>query len=364
MMGPTILRSVEIGKIPTFANAPHENPMKFLKDLREYMELNQIKDDRRLALVDQCLKADVSTWWQVYRDYTRTYEEFHHHLLSKFWSKQTQRNVYWEIYSGKYEKNKKVGMATHFLQYVSSNMALVKPIEEEELIEIMSNHYSHEVQNIILSKNINTISDMEQLLRRLDARRQRDGYREDRVSWEYKEDKVRRDRPRDRPPPPKEREVQQHMPQLNWRSSDNDPRRRQAQGQGGWFSGPPQQQRHWGQRGNNRGNSRNNNGFDNRRRDEGRQENWENDPRQQWKPNGNTNQGKGSPNVPQGMRRDQQQNMRQISAMEMEHYQDDIPEELNFPSVPGYDMINCDQPPKKGKRRRQRKLKENHGGDN
>lgn len=235
------VRTGELGKLPTFSNASHESPVNYIESLEEYFRLNEMSNERKLALLESSIKANPSYWYKVYKRRIRTFAEFKKLFLSKFWSPDVQALVNMDIRTGSYNKYGQIDRATYFLQRVAQNFELSNPISEEEFVNVMTRHFSHEVQNIVLARGVTSIDGLESILRSLDTRISKSNKTEDASKGDKSKQDVRFSEGGKKTTP---KPVMYHNePRNRWRDERNDYGNNYHQG-GQWreerFHRPPQ----------------------------------------------------------------------------------------------------------------------------
>lgn len=78
---------------PIFNGSDHDQPMKFLRDLRNYCNAIDTDDYESRYIISQSLQGPESEWWQITESETDTWKNFEQRFTAGFWSEaRTKRN--------------------------------------------------------------------------------------------------------------------------------------------------------------------------------------------------------------------------------------------------------------------------------
>lgn len=72
-------------KAPKFKDEIEKNPVEFLEEMEKFFKIKNVKNDRRIILIEQALEGRASLWLETKLDIT-TYEEFKTSFLEEFYS--------------------------------------------------------------------------------------------------------------------------------------------------------------------------------------------------------------------------------------------------------------------------------------
>lgn len=167
-----IINVGESSKIPTFAGTPQEGPIKYLRQIIGYFKTNNIPEHRQLDILDSSFKNNANTWWNVYKSRVANFEEFVCCFRENFWNQNLQREIKLNIHHNDFDRNKG-DMSHYFLKRVAQNEELDNPMTDHELIQIVTNHFSTDVQTILMARNVQDITGMDLILKQLDAKKMR-----------------------------------------------------------------------------------------------------------------------------------------------------------------------------------------------
>jgi hypothetical protein len=106
-------RALPAPERPSFEGLRRQNPMKFLRAVEEYEHSFGLNSPRLLGIAVDCLKGNAKHWTGIYRDNWRTYEDFKRDFLKTYWSAQRQRDIRFQISTGRYDETKGT-MLSHF----------------------------------------------------------------------------------------------------------------------------------------------------------------------------------------------------------------------------------------------------------
>ncbi|KAJ3622230.1 hypothetical protein MTP99_002755 [Tenebrio molitor] len=119
----------------SFEGLRRQNPMKFLRAVEEYGHSFGLNSPRLLGIAVDCLKGNAKHWTEIYRDNWRTYEDFKGDFLKTYWSAQQQRDIRFQISTGRYDETKGT-MLSHFTYFVDMAKMLTTPLSEEKISNI------------------------------------------------------------------------------------------------------------------------------------------------------------------------------------------------------------------------------------
>jgi hypothetical protein len=119
--------------------------MKFLRTVEEYGHSFGLDSPRLLGVAIDCRnKGNAKHWTDIYRDNWRTYEDFKRDFLKTCWSAQRQRDICFQISTGRYDET----MLSHFAYFVDMVKMLTTPLSEEILLDELIRHFPENVQSL------------------------------------------------------------------------------------------------------------------------------------------------------------------------------------------------------------------------
>lgn len=166
------LSELNPNNLPTFDGRTN-NPMIFLNKLRAYVNRNERKFKISFTdlkeIIEGVLTGTAASWWQLNKDQVGSLQDFEEIFINKYWSKEVQRGLKQRIEYEKYRPGGKLSRTSYFIEraVLLKSMTINKP-DEEEIVSILSEHFSQKIQDACAVQGIKTISAMERLLDRED----------------------------------------------------------------------------------------------------------------------------------------------------------------------------------------------------
>ena len=132
-------------KPPLFYDNESDQPLRFLKDLKIYIEMFNINAPTDLIFtLKKCLLGKAKTWLHVVQDEITNFESFENQFKLAYWNKNVQNNVKWRIANGKFSKD---GKNTR-VQYATNIFAIAQDLglSDNEIIPDLKTHFEREVK--------------------------------------------------------------------------------------------------------------------------------------------------------------------------------------------------------------------------
>ena len=132
-------------KPPIFSDNETDQPLRFLKDFKIYVEMFNISNTTDLIFtLKKCLLGKAKTWLHVVQDDITTLETFENQFKQSYWNKNVQNNVKWRITNGKYSKDGKMTR----VQYATNIFAIAQDLglAEDQIIPELKNHFEREIK--------------------------------------------------------------------------------------------------------------------------------------------------------------------------------------------------------------------------
>jgi hypothetical protein len=153
------------------------NPVFHLKQLDNYMEVKRISNDRKLILAYKSMNSEMSTQWvETVINYIYDYETFKKEFLNTWWSSSQQSLIKCSIYQDKYDRRSNMSLSAHFLKYAIVTTYLQPKLSEVEIVEAIRFHYPTHIQRMLLTIPSKNISEMLNLLKRIEAMESHESY--------------------------------------------------------------------------------------------------------------------------------------------------------------------------------------------
>lgn len=136
-------------KPPVFSDGYADTPIRFLKDLKTYIEFSKPNSANELHfLLKNSLDGEVKNWWYMINSAISTWEDFEKEFRGSFWNSTVQGNLKWKIGFGKYFPGK-LSRVQYAIQLFTMGRDL--DMTEEEVIVKLRNHFDRQVKYALLS---------------------------------------------------------------------------------------------------------------------------------------------------------------------------------------------------------------------
>ncbi|XP_054260151.1 uncharacterized protein LOC128984808 [Macrosteles quadrilineatus] len=162
--------------VPKFTGRAH-NPKEFLNKLQKYYCRNLVRQspttDPKEFLIDtieMSLGGSASRWFSLIKSNINTWDEFESMFLMKFWSQSVQRGIRHRLENERYRPGGKLTRSEYFIERVITLKSMSPPLTDEEIITLLSDHFSELIQDARIVQNANTIFAFESILQREDIK--------------------------------------------------------------------------------------------------------------------------------------------------------------------------------------------------
>lgn len=148
-----------------------ENPMQFVKNLKEECERNDVTEWNDIYnIINHCLSQDknFSCWWIFVKGEVNNLEGFVEKFKHKYWSDVVQNKVKCNLFNGRYS-NKSESMADYFLKKFNQARFLEPNMGEPILVQLLSEHFEKEIRWMRVSHKITDAESFIQLLDEVDS---------------------------------------------------------------------------------------------------------------------------------------------------------------------------------------------------
>lgn len=140
------------------------HPVMFLKKLSTMFHEAGVPSEKRVYFSVNCLRGSAQDWADI-TDFD-SFEHFKDLFLKRYWDIEKERETFSKVKFGKFENG---SMADYFLKVVKEAKFLTQPLTNDELIGMVSNHFSVEVRRGIINSGFKNIEEVENHLRKLDT---------------------------------------------------------------------------------------------------------------------------------------------------------------------------------------------------
>ncbi|XP_074038933.1 uncharacterized protein [Leptinotarsa decemlineata] len=132
-----------------------------MTDLRQTVRILAHKVDKK--------EQGAADWATIQEGTWNNFEDFKRAFKERFWGVEKQRDLFLEMNYGKFQEGTRgESRADYFLNYVVQSNYLTEKITEEKLVEMISKHFSMEIQRGIITQGLKTIEEVENYLRKID----------------------------------------------------------------------------------------------------------------------------------------------------------------------------------------------------
>lgn len=167
--GQTNLSNIVVnneGKPPNFHDNEKDRPLKFLRDMRQYVEGNNLELGKIKYTLSRCLQGNAASWWDIICDRIESWDDFEKYFRERFWSEFKIKKLRETLRFGRYRSN------ISRMQYASDILSLMYELEPEtseaEKIALLINHFERNVQIAMIGREINSLSELNRILEQYD----------------------------------------------------------------------------------------------------------------------------------------------------------------------------------------------------
>jgi hypothetical protein len=170
------LNSTEL-PLPQFDEAKNTNPVYHLKQLEEFMRLRGVPKELHLAVAYRSMTGQMAKQWAETTSWSiKDYPEFCREFLKVWWSSSRQNLVKCKLYQGKYNRSSGLSLSAYFLQQATTASYLEPRLSDIEVIEAIRFHYPVSIQKILISNQLNSVTQTLDLLKRIEVLESGEGY--------------------------------------------------------------------------------------------------------------------------------------------------------------------------------------------
>lgn len=156
-------------KPPTFKGDAREKPMKFLSELRKYIDVTNPEFREAMYLISQTLEGPAKDWWYLMENNVVDINDFERKFKERFWNATIQDTLRRRIEFGKYDP---VGKMSR-VDYATNMFGIAKDLgnnqSDAEIIRKISTHFDREVRFAIRGRSFNKKEELFELLEDFDS---------------------------------------------------------------------------------------------------------------------------------------------------------------------------------------------------
>jgi len=152
------------------------NPQEYLSKMKRAYDKNRSRfgddpsNDRECLheILDVCMEGSANQWWQLNKTNIDNWQQFEDKFIDKYWNQDIQRHLKQKIELERYRPGGRLNRVDYFLQRVLILKSMTPPMNEDQIVNVLSPHYDQIVQTAQRVQNLNNIKSFESLLQRED----------------------------------------------------------------------------------------------------------------------------------------------------------------------------------------------------
>ena len=158
---------------PTFTGDKNEKPIKFLKEMRRYLQPSESPLEELKYLLSRNLKGNAASWWYVVEDSVQRFEDFEEQFRDKFWSEEVTEALVRRIENGTYTSNGPLSRVDYTIELMSFAQDFDK-YSEEEFVKKLAQHHDLDIRFMVKSRGVKDRKTFMNLLQCKDSETRRD----------------------------------------------------------------------------------------------------------------------------------------------------------------------------------------------
>ena len=154
------------------------HPMRFLNQTREYNRFSNNSWEIQLTKIIRCFKGNSIIWAEAHQLEWDCYETFERAFKGKYWTEEEQESLRSRIMgTGNFIGPNKNNITIYVTKLYNEAKYLEPPIPFKSFVQHVSKHLPREVQVTLMTKEIESLNELEKLLDILQSIRDREGGR-------------------------------------------------------------------------------------------------------------------------------------------------------------------------------------------
>lgn len=153
-------------KLPNFSAEEHERPLFYLKELKDYLRVNKIKDEDVMTVIAQTLNKKGKSWFVSVQN-VKSLEEFEAVFKQRYWNEPIKNQLRSKVEGGRWSKGKK-SRVEYAEWMITSIMELELEIPEQEMVTKIARQFDDATQLAIRMQNVNDTGKLYDFLTELD----------------------------------------------------------------------------------------------------------------------------------------------------------------------------------------------------
>ena len=163
----SVINNVKKLKIPTFANNEYDKPLKYLKEIEQYMSSLNPDKIKLKCILNQSLTNNANNWWHVVENKIENMADFITIFKNAFWNSSVRDQYHRKISFGRYNTLSNMSCIQYAMHLAA--MATDLGMSEQESVISISKHFSREVKAYARSLPEKTYDNLFEILRDVDA---------------------------------------------------------------------------------------------------------------------------------------------------------------------------------------------------
>lgn len=129
-------------------------------------------DEYKLHVMSTAMQSDALVWYKAHAPNFVSYAHCVQQFRNKFMGKDTQKAMRRNLEENRYVPQSGKSYSQHLLEMMVCNLDLLVPYREGEFVEILAKHYSILIRQVIIARNITSLTELEELMLSLDLAEQ------------------------------------------------------------------------------------------------------------------------------------------------------------------------------------------------
>lgn len=153
--------------VPQFKGITTDRPMRFLQELRRYRQALGPRYAFKI-IIEQSLTSIAKEWWSLVENMVEDWDEFERHFLRRFWNEDVQYDVREKLVFGIFDASLQQKHPQYAITQIGIARELQPPMSDKQIIASLARHFSEEVRNAIIMRDMRNVQDLLDFLDRLD----------------------------------------------------------------------------------------------------------------------------------------------------------------------------------------------------
>ena len=154
---------------PIFENEDSDDPKAFIGELQEYLAVKRIPEEYKMTIVRKCFKGNAANWLDLSMGNSNDFGTFINLFLNRYWGANRQGSIRLELSNGKFNPRIDKSMVNYFMKVARKSKMLDPPINEKDLINMVTTHFPETIQNYIIIAKPSSVAAMIDLLLALES---------------------------------------------------------------------------------------------------------------------------------------------------------------------------------------------------